>query len=160
LRGNGQPNLSFRRFGRHAGLGQAEAAGLREDVIKATQRTGLQSLTSPVDGVVQQLAVHTVGGVVTPAQSLLVVGSADTGLEIEKMVKNRDIGFIHIGQEAAVKIDTFDFTRYGLLHGKVTSVSRDAIVKDDPSSKEVEPGTNDSSDTRGQGPVYAARVSR
>ena len=87
-------------------------------MIKATQRTGLQSLTSPVDGVVQQLAIHTVGGVVTPAQSLLAVVPADTGLEIEAMVKNRDIGFIHVGQEAAIKIDTFDFTRYGLLHGK------------------------------------------
>jgi len=59
-----------------------KAAGLREDVIKATQRTGLQSLTSPVDGVVQQLGVHTVGGVVTPAQSLLAVVPANTGHSI------------------------------------------------------------------------------
>jgi hemolysin D len=131
-------------------------------VIKATQRTGLQSLTSPVDGVVQQLAVHTVGGVVTPAQSLLVVVPADTGLEIEAMVKNRDIGFIHVGQEAAIKIDTFDFTRYGLLHGKVTSVSQDAIIKDDPASKDearVAPAANGNSDSKGQELVYAARVS-
>jgi len=130
-------------------------------VIKATQRTGLQSLTSPVDGVVQQLAIHTVGGVVTPAQSLLAVVPADSGLEIEAMVKNRDIGFVHVGQEAAIKIDTFDFTRYGLLHGKVTSVSQDAIIKD-PSSKDdakVVPGANGNSDSKGQELVYAARVS-
>ena len=101
-----------------------KAAGLREDVVKATQRAGLQSLTAPVDGVVQQLAIHTVGGVVTPAQSLLAVVPAESELEIEAMVRNRDIGFIHVGQEAAIKIDTFDFTRYGLLHGKVTSISR------------------------------------
>jgi hemolysin D len=139
-----------------------KASGLREDVIKATQRTGLQSLTSPVDGVVQQLAVHTVGGVVTPAQSLLAVVPADSGLEIEAMVKNRDIGFVHVGQEAAIKIDTFDFTRYGLLHGKVTSVSEDAIIKEDPSSRDegrVVPGANGHSDTKGQELVYAARVS-
>ena len=130
-------------------------------MIKATQRTGLQSLTSPVDGVVQQLAAHTVGGVVTPAQSLLAVVPADTGLEIEAMVKNRDIGFIHVGQEAAIKIDTFDFTRYGLLHGKVTSVSQDAIIND-PSSKDeakVVPGANANSDSKGQELIYAARVS-
>ncbi len=44
------------------------------------------------------------------------------------MVSNRDIGFVHAGQEAEVKIDTFNFTRYGLLHGKVQSVSQDAIT--------------------------------
>ncbi|MGC2810095.1 MAG: HlyD family type I secretion periplasmic adaptor subunit, partial [Bradyrhizobium sp.] len=110
---------------------QRKAAGLREDVVKATQRTELQLLTAPVDGVVQQLAVHTIGGVVTPAQSLLVVVPADTNLEIEAMVPNRDIGFIHVGQEAEIKIDTFDFTRYGLLHGRVVNLSQDAIILDD-----------------------------
>nr|WP_312016964.1 HlyD family type I secretion periplasmic adaptor subunit [Bradyrhizobium jicamae] len=73
-----------------------KAAGLREDVVRATQRTELRSLISPVDGVVQQLAVHSVGGVVTAAQSLLAVVPADSGLEIEAMVKNRDIGFLHV----------------------------------------------------------------
>jgi hemolysin D len=139
-----------------------KTAGLREDVVKATQRTGLQSLTSPVDGVVQQLAIHTVGGVVTPAQSLLVIVPDDSGLEIEAMVKNRDIGFIHVGQEAAIKIDTFDFTRYGLLHGKVTSVSQDAIIKDDASAKDntrASPASNASSEPKGQELVYVARVS-
>jgi hemolysin D len=62
---------------------ERKAAGLREDLIKAEQRTRLQLLTTPVDGTVQQLAVHTVGGVVTPAQALLVVVPADSHLEIE-----------------------------------------------------------------------------
>ena len=56
---------------------QARAAGLGEDVVKAARRTGLQKLIAPVDGVVQQLAVHTVGGVVTPAQPLAVVVPVD-----------------------------------------------------------------------------------
>jgi hemolysin D len=51
----------------------------------------------PVDGIVQQLAVHTVGGVVTSAQDLLAVGPIDSRLEIEAMVNNRDIGFVHAG---------------------------------------------------------------
>jgi hemolysin D len=158
-----QSRAEFKRS-RYGDLVEAKrkAAGLREDVIKATQRTGLQSLTSPVDGVVQQLAVHTVGGVVTPAQSLLVIVPADTGLEIEAMVKNHDIGFIHIGQDAAIKIDTFDFTRYGLLHGKVTSVSQDAIIKDDSSAKDetrASPASSASSEPKGQELVYAARIS-
>ena len=141
---------------------QRKASGLREDVIKATQRTELQLLTSPVDGVVQQLAVHTVGGVVTPAQSLLVIVPADTNLEIEAMVSNRDIGFIHVGQEAEIKIDTFNFTRYGLLHGRVVSLSQDAIVRDKPQDKTGDKSPdagNNSSEPKGQELVYAARIS-
>ena len=57
------------------GLAKAEekAAGLTQDVIKAEQRTSLQKLTAPIDGMVQQLAMHTIGGVVTPAQILMLV---------------------------------------------------------------------------------------
>ena len=141
---------------------QRKAAGFREDVIKATQRTELQLLASPVDGVVQQIAVHTVGGVVTPAQSLLVIVPADSNLEIEAMVSNRDIGFIHVGQEAEIKVDTFNFTRYGLLHGRVLSLSQDAIVRDRPQDKtesKVADAENNSSEPKGQELVYAARIS-
>ena len=107
---------------------EQKASGLPQELIKAEQRTKLQLLTAPVDGVVQQLAVHTVGGVVTPAQALLVVVPSDSQLEIEAMVSNRDIGFVQPGQEAEIKIDTFNFTRYGLLTGSVLSVSQDAII--------------------------------
>ena len=120
------------RRSRYAELAEAErkAAGIGEDLIKAEQRTKLQLLTAPVDGVVQQLAIHTVGGVVTPAQALLAVVPDDSHLEIEAMVSNRDIGFVHAGQAAEIKVDTFNFTRYGLLHGRVLSVSSDAIARD------------------------------
>ena len=92
---------------------------MTQDVVKADERTRLQILTAPVDGTVQQLAVHTVGGVVTPAQPLLEVVPLDSRLEIEAMVSNRDVGFVHAGQEAEIKVDTFNFTKYGLLHGTV-----------------------------------------
>src|SRR5262249_56109911 len=111
------------------------AKGVAEDVMKAEQKTRLQRLTAPVDGVVQQLTIHTVGGVVTPAQALLVVVPSDSRLEIEAMVSNRDIGFVRSGQEAEIKVDTFNFTRYGLLRGEVLSVSRDAIVRDKPQDR-------------------------
>ena len=94
-----------------------------------------QILTAPVDGVVQQLAVHTVGGVVTPAQQLAVAAPSDWALPVEAMISNRDIGFVHAGDEAQIKVDTFSFTRYGLLHGRVLSVSQDAIVHDIPTRK-------------------------
>jgi hemolysin D len=139
-----------------------KASALREDLIKAEQRTKLQLLTAPVDGAVQQLSVHTIGGVVTPAQALMVVVPADSHLEIEAMVSNRDIGFIHVDQEVEIKIDTFNFTRYGLLHGTVLSISQDAITRDKPQDKSADPlggATNATSEPKGQELIYAARIS-
>jgi hemolysin D len=141
---------------------EAKAGGLAQDVVKAEQRAKLQMLTAPVDGVVQQLAVHTIGGVVTPAQDLLVLVPTDSHLEIEAVVSNRDIGFVHAGQDAEIKVDTFPFTRYGLLHGKVLDVSRDAIARDRPFVKPNEkiPGSEASgSETNGQELAFAATVS-
>jgi hemolysin D len=141
-----------------------KAAGIAQDVIKAERRTKLQELLAPVDGVVQQLAVHTVGGVVTPAQVLAVIVPLDSRLEIEATLSNNDIGFVHAGQGAEIKVDTFNFTRYGLLHGQVLSVSPDAIPSEttqerangETSATTPQPATNE---TRRQELVYAARVS-
>jgi hemolysin D len=142
---------------------EAKAAGLKHDVVKAEQKAKLQTLTAPVDGVVQQLAIHTVGGVVTPAQALLVLVPLGSHLEIEAMVNNRDIGFVRPGQDVEIKIDTFNFTRYGLLHGKVLSVSQDAITRDkgqDNKQNDRQAQTADSSsEPKGQELSYAARIS-
>ncbi|MEA1675434.1 HlyD family type I secretion periplasmic adaptor subunit [Nitrospirillum sp. BR 11163] len=101
-----------------------------QDLIKAEQRLTQQTLTAPLTGTVQQLAVHTVGGVVSAAQSLMVIVPDDMPLMVEASVDNRDIGFIHRGQEVEMKIDTFTFTRYGLVHGHVLDLSRDAVTPD------------------------------
>jgi hemolysin D len=141
---------------------EQKANGLTQDLIKAEQKTRLQLLTAPVDGVVQQLAIHTVGGVVTPAQSLLMVVPSDSRLEIEAMVSNRDIGFVHPGQEAEIKVDTFNFTRYGLLHGQVLSVSQDAVIRDLQQDRSNDRGLgtqNDTSEPKGQELNYSARIS-
>jgi hemolysin D len=156
----GQTAAEYRRT-RFEELTKAEqkAAGLAQDVIKAEQRTKLQALTAPVDGVVQQLAVHTVGGVVGPGQVLLAVVPLDSHLEIEAMVSNRDIGFVHAGQGAEIKVDTFNFTRYGLIHGDVLSVSKDAITRDKSQEKPSDKGTERTGGESGQELNYAARVS-
>ena len=141
---------------------EQKANGLAQDLIKAEQKTRLQVLTAPVDGMVQQLAIHTVGGVVTPAQPLLVVVPSDSRLEIEAMVSNRDIGFVRPGQEAEIKIDTFNFTRYGLLHGRVLTVSQDAVIRDrqqDRSNDRALGTQNDTSEPKGQELNYSARIS-
>ena len=105
----------------------ADAIVKREDVTKATRRAGLVRLTAPVDGTVQQLAVHTVGGVVEPARTLMAIVPTRGNIEVEAKVLNKDAGFVHEGQAATVKVDAFPFTRYGTVPGTVVSLSRDAV---------------------------------
>jgi membrane fusion protein, hemolysin D len=141
---------------------EQKVASAAQEVVKAERRTKLQHLTAPVDGVVQQLAVHTVGGVVTPAQALAVLVPSDSHLEIEAMLSNRDIGFVHPGQKTEIKVDTFNFTRYGLLHGDVLSVSTDAITRDRQqggSNDRASGAVQSSSEPKGQELEYAARIS-
>ncbi|MEA3156709.1 MAG: rane fusion protein hemolysin [Betaproteobacteria bacterium] len=141
---------------------EQKVASAAQEVVKAERRTKLQHLTAPVDGVVQQLAVHTVGGVVTPAQALAVLVPSDSHLEIEAMLSNRDIGFVHPGQKTEIKVDTFNFTRYGLLHGDVLSVSTDAITRDRQqggSNDRASGAAQSSSEPKGQELEYAARIS-
>lgn len=110
------------------GLRQAreQAAQFAPEVSKTTQRNALMQLRAPVAGTVQQLAVHTVGGVVTPAQALLAVVPSEESLEVEATVLNKDIGFVKPGQRVTVKVESFPYTRYGYLEGTVETVSHDA----------------------------------
>lgn len=109
---------------------EQKASGLNQEVVKAGQKTRQQQLVAPVEGIVHQLSVHTVGGVVTPAQPLLAIVPANSRLEIEAIVPNRDVGFLRKGQEAQIKIDAFTFTRYGLASGQVLGISSDAVSRD------------------------------
>ena len=146
-------------------LSQAEvkAASLEQQFIQATEKNKQQTLIAPVDGTVQQLAIHTVGGVVTPAEELMKIVPKDSKLEVRAMVSNQDIGFVHVGQEAEVKVDTFDFTKYGFIHGKIKSISQDAITEQLPPSSSAgqnkSGAANETSQPPGQELVYAAQVS-
>ena len=100
---------------------------LTEELKKATQRQSLQRLMAPVAGTVQQLQLHTIGGVVEPAKPIMVIVPEDAGIEIEAEIENKDIGFVEEGQEAVVKLDAFPFTRYGTLTGHVVTISNDAV---------------------------------
>ncbi len=106
---------------------QLQIAGLQQELIKATERNQQQKITSPISGQVQQLAVHTIGGVVTPAQPLMVIVPEQSEMEAEVLILNKDIGFVHEGQKAAVKVDTFNFTKYGLIDAEILTISDDAI---------------------------------
>jgi hemolysin D len=98
-----------------------------QDAARAMSHARLLILRSPVDGVVQQLAVHTIGGVVPAAQPLMMIVPDEKRIRIEAYVQNKDVGFVAKGQPAAVKVAAFDYTKYGMVSGRIELISRDAI---------------------------------
>lgn len=99
----------------------------RQDALRASSHSRLLHLVAPVDGTVQQLSVHTVGGVVPAAQPLMLIVPQEDHLEVEAFLENKDVGFVMEDQVAAVKVDAFEYTKYGTIPGRVVHVSRDAI---------------------------------
>jgi hemolysin D len=137
-----------------------KAADSRQEQLKLAQKTALQTLRAPVAGTVEQLAIHTVGGVVTPGETLMEIVPDESKLEIEAMLPNRDIGFVHAGQPVEVKVDAYTFTRYGLLHGVVTGISRDAVAEQ-PRQQNGQPakgGPEANDDGTPSGSPYVAHV--
>ncbi len=124
-----------------AGAGLAEAlrraASLEHELAKARERERNRTLRAPVAGTVHDVAVNTIGGVVAPAQRLMSIVPADAPLEVQASLLNRDVGFVRPGQTAAIKIESFPFTRYGFIPGAIVRVSADAI--DDPARGLVYP---------------------
>lgn len=107
--------------------GLQKVAALEQELRKADTRERLMKLLAPVDGTVQQLAIHTIGGVVTSAQPLMVIVPKDSPVEVEALLENRDVGFVAAGLPAEVKVETFQFTKYGTVPAVVTTVTEDAI---------------------------------
>jgi hemolysin D len=145
---------------------QEKASELTQELVKARQKSTDTTLRAPNDGVVEESAVHTVGGVVTPAQRLMVIVPDNQKLMVEAQLPNRDVGFVHAGQDVSVKVETFSFTRYGMLHGKVLSVSRDAVASQDRAADDsIASGENNGAGGQtpappaAGSPTYLARVS-
>ncbi len=106
---------------------EAEARLRREELVKASRRSMLQRLVSPVDGTIAQLSIHTVGGVVDVGKPLMLVVPEHGKLVAEVRMLNKDVGFVRAGQYAAVKVAAFPFTRFGVVPGRVESISTDAV---------------------------------
>ena len=95
---------------------------LTQEGAKASQRERQTQLTAPVAGIIQQLAIHSVGGVVTPAQPLMIVVPDSLDVTAEISIANQDIGFVNAGQIAEVKLETFPYTKYGTVPARVDIV--------------------------------------
>ncbi|HEX4182667.1 MAG TPA: HlyD family type I secretion periplasmic adaptor subunit [Caulobacteraceae bacterium] len=129
---------------------------LTQELIKAQVKSAATQLRSPIDGVVEQLEVHSLHGVVMPAQHLMIVVPDSRNLTIEAQLANRDVGFVHAGQPVKVKVETFNFTRYGLLDGHVVDVSRDVV---NPGERQEDGGPSPTTPNRNVAPpAYVVRI--
>ncbi len=105
-----------------------QIASIKEELKKASDINQKRILYAPVSGQVKELAISTEGGVVTEAQQLMQIVPDEEFLEVQVMLENKDIGFVREGMPAEIKVQTFPFTKYGVIEGEVTSVSNDATV--------------------------------
>ena len=107
---------------------ESRARSLAQEVVKATQRRAVQRIVAPANGIIQQLATHTIGSVVATGQQLMVIVPTEGGVEVEAWIENKDVGFVRKGLPVALKIETFPFTRYGTIPGTVVAISPDAVT--------------------------------
>lgn len=105
-----------------------ELRSIHQELDQADIRLGAHRLVAPVAGTVQQLNVHTVGGVVSQGQAMMLVVPRGDELRVEARIANKDIGFLSVRQRAEIKIETFPFTKYGIVHGEILTISDDAIT--------------------------------
>ena len=127
---------------------RGDAAKQQDDysqrLAKARNRLKHMTLVSPEDGIVQASSVFTVGQVVTAGQELMRIVPSDAKLEVEAYLPNKDIGFVAVGQEVTVKVESFPFTRFGMLTGRVTHLAHDAIPLPEASQIEGNPAQSTS----------------
>jgi membrane fusion protein, RTX toxin transport system len=125
----------------HDNLNKAQSVLLitEQELAKAKERDRLQILRAPMDGIVQQLAVHTVGGIVQGAQTLMMITPHDAPQQAEVNIANKDVGFISPGQSVTVKIEAFPYSRYGTISGQVQSISLDSVKLNESSAELVFP---------------------
>lgn len=105
-------------------------ASIEAQLQKAQKLYEYQNILSPVNGTIHGLNANTIGGVVTPAQPIMTIVPDGTPLIVEGTVLNKDIGFIKVGQEVEIKLDTFPFQKYGTLKGEVLFISPDAFEEE------------------------------
>lgn len=125
---------------------------LEADKAKSTYRESLLTLRAPQDGEIKDIATTTLGAVVQPGTVLMTLVPKDELLYADVLIKNEDVGFVHVGDEAKIKIATYPFQKYGMVGGTVMHVSVDATENDGKASAQ------DPSRAEGAAATYKARV--
>jgi adhesin transport system membrane fusion protein len=103
-------------------------AAIQENMTAKRDRMVRTEVRSPVKGIVKQLHVGTVGGIIQPGQDIVTVVPVEESLLVEAQVNPRDVAFLHPGQKAKVKLTAYDFTVYGGLEAELESISADTIT--------------------------------
>lgn len=106
---------------------KSELASLDSEIEGIEDRYQRTTIVSPVKGIINEIYVTTVGGVIKPGENIMNIVPLDDTLLIEARVRPSDIGFIHVGQDATVKITAYDYSIYGGMKGKVEYISSDTI---------------------------------
>ena len=96
---------------------------LDADVSSIRFKQGKKFIISPVDGYIHLLPVQTIGGVVTTAQPVATIVPENAPLVVNAVIFNKDIGFVKEGQKSVIKVDTFDFQKYGTIDGLVEVIN-------------------------------------
>lgn len=110
---------------------RVKATAVKQELEKASARLDAKTIVAPSDGAVQELAIHTVGGVVGAGQTLMKISPSGVKLLAETKLANREVAFVREGMPAQLKIESFPFTKYGVLKGHILSVSKDAVSNDE-----------------------------
>jgi adhesin transport system membrane fusion protein len=127
-----EERLKFRRVAlEELNRVELQIAQANETLIKATDQVFRAEIRSPIDGVVKSLRYHTIGGVVSPGEAIMEIVPTEDNLVIEAKLNPADIGYVRVGQPAVVKINTYDFVRYGGLEGEVIHLSADSHTDND-----------------------------
>lgn len=117
---------------------QEELSVAEQVLLQRKDQLDRSIIKAPMSGIVKDIRVTTIGGVLRPSEELMQIVPIDDDLIIEARVNPADIGFLKVGLPASVKIDTFDYTIYGSLSGEIKYISADTI-KEETRQNEPDP---------------------
>jgi len=107
---------------------------LEQNMLASEDRLSRTAVVSPVRGIVKQLLINTIGGVVQPGMDLVEIVPEDESMLVEARVRPSEIAFLHIGQKAKVKLTAYDYAVYGTLDAELEHVSADTITDENGES--------------------------
>ncbi|MCU9998802.1 HlyD family type I secretion periplasmic adaptor subunit [[Pasteurella] aerogenes] len=109
---------------------ESELAQARENMAMRADPVERSQIKAPLRGVVKNIKINTVGGVVQAGEDILEIVPIDEKLLVQAYIQPKDVAFIRPGQEALVKISAYDYSLYGGLDGKVVLLSPDTLQDD------------------------------
>jgi len=124
-------DLKFSREAREQLVETEQSIARTQEMLNtAADQQTRSTIKSPITGIVKNMRYHTIGGVVRSGEAIMDIVPSEDALVVEAKLNPMDRGFVRVGQKTTVKIDTFDYARYGGLEGEVIAVAPDSTVPD------------------------------